>query len=315
MRHSVSQNVGVDISKDFLDVAIYPDGAALRFANDARGHRALIKRLGAFQIVRVVFEPTGAYHRSFERTLTEAGLPMVKVNPRHARRFAEACGKLAKTDRCDALMLARMGMALALEPRPIVSQTVEEIKELQSARDALIKDRIAALNRQQTVVSPLIKRQLAARLRQIDAQIEAIDKQQEMLRSADPDLKQRFDILTSIPGVGEITANVLIAEMPELGQLDPGQAASLTGLAPVPKESGKSFGKRAIRGGRPRARTALYMPALSAAKFYPACKAKYEALIKLGKPKKAALVAIMRKLIIIANVLLRDRRKWSPEAP
>ena len=315
MKHSVPQNVGVDISKEFLDVAFYPDSGTLRFANDAKGYRALIKRLAALQIVRVVFEPTGAYHRRFERTLTEAGLPMVKVNPRHARRFAEASGKLAKTDRCDAVMLARMGLALALEPRPLVSQTVEELKELQSARDALIKDRVAALNRQQTVVAPLIKRQLAARLRQIEAQIEAIDKQQKMLRSADPDLKQRFEILTSIPGVGDITANVLIAEMPELGDLDQGQVASLTGLAPVPKESGKSSGKRSIRGGRARARTALYMPALSAAKFYPACKAKYEAMVKQGKPKKAAIVAIMRKLVIIANALLRDRRKWSPDAP
>ena len=315
MKHFVPQNAGVDISKEFLDVALHPAGETFRFPNDAKGHRALIKKLAGLEITRVVFEATGAYHRLFERTLAEAGLPMVKVNPRQARRFAEATGKLAKTDRCDALMLANMGQALALEPRPIVSQAIEEMKELLVARDALVKDRIAALNRQKNVLSPLIKHQLVARLRQIEAQIEAIDKQCKKSRSADSDLKERFDILTSIPGVGDITANALIAELPELGDLDQGQVASLTGLAPIAKDSGKSSGKRAIRGGRARARIALYMPALSATKFYPACKAKYEALVKLGKPKKVALVAIMRKLIIIANALIRDRRKWSPKAP
>jgi len=315
MEQSIQQNVGVDISKDFLDVALVPAGEDFRFANDANGHRALIKRLAGLPIARIVFEATGAYHRVFERTLAEAGLPMVKINPRQARRFAEASGKLAKTDRCDAAMLARMGLALALEPRPVVSQALEELRELLNARDALIKDRVAALNRQKNAFSPLLKRQLAARLRQIEAQIEAIDQEQKKLRSADSGLKDRFDILTSIPGVGAITANALIAELPELGGLDQGQAASLTGLAPIAKDSGKSSGKRSIRGGRARARQALYMPALCAMKFYPACKAKYEALIKLGKPKKVALVAIMRKLVIIANALLRDRRKWSPAAP
>ena len=315
MKHGIPQNVGVDISKDTLDIAIQPAGETFRLANDAKGHRALIKKLAGLEIARVVFEATGAYHRLFERTLAEAGLPMVKVNPRQARLFAQATGKLAKTDRCDALMLARMGMALALEPRPIVSQAVEEMRELMTARDALIKDRVAALNRQKNVRSPLIQRQLAARLRQIETQIEAIDKQQKKSRSADSDLKERFDILTSIPGVGDICANALIAEVPELGDLDQRQVAALAGLAPIARDSGKSSGKRAIKGGRARARVALYMPALSASKFYPACKTKYEALIKLGKPKKVALVAVMRKLIIIANALIRDRRKWSPRCP
>jgi transposase len=312
MGHKVTQSVGVDISKDFLDVATYPAGEAIRFANGAKGHCALLKWLKAFEVIRVVFEATGAYHCLFERTLAEAGLPMVKVNPRRARRFAEASGTLAKTDRCDAAMLARMGSALELEPRPVVSQTIDELKELLGARDALIKDRVAALNRQKTVLSPLLKRQLAQRLRQIDAQIDAIDQQQKKLRSADSDVQERYKILSSIPGVGDVTANVLIVEMPELGQLDQGQAASLAGLAPIAQDSGKSSGKRSIRGGRSRARQALYMPALSAVRFYPECKAKYDAMIKAGKPKKVALVAIMRKLAVLANALLRDSRKWTP---
>jgi transposase len=312
MELTIAQNVGVDISKDFLDIAIHPAGQTARFANDAKGLRALIKYLAPHQVARVVFEATGAYHRLFERTLAEAGLPMVKVNPLQARRFAEASGKLAKTDRCDAAMLARMGPALELEPRPVVSATLDEMKELLNARDALIADRVAALTRQKTALSALIKRQIAARLRQIDAQIEAIDKKQKELRTADADIQQQFQILASIPGVGEVTANVLIVEMPELGDLDQGQAASLAGLAPIANDSGKSQGKRSIRGGRARVRTALYMAALSAVKFYPACKAKYDAMIKAGKLAKVALVAVMRKLLIVANALLRDKRQWTP---
>jgi len=315
MDPTLAQSVGVDISKDFLDVAFHPAGETARFANDAKGQRALIKRLGARELARVVFEATGAYHRLFERTLAEAGLPLVKVNPRQARRFAQATGKLAKTDRCDAAMLARMGSALQLTPRPVVNQTIDEMRELLNARDALIKDRVAALNRRKNALSPLVKRQLADRLRQIDSQIEAIDRQQQNLRSADPQIAQRFEILTSIPGMGDITANALIAEMPKLGDLEQGEAACLAGLAPFAKDTGKSSAPRSIRGGRAKARRALYMPALCAIKFNPQCKAKYHALIKAGKAPKVALVAVMRKLIILANALLRDQRKWAHNAP
>jgi transposase len=151
----------------------------------------------------------------------------------------------------------------------------------------------------------LIKRQLAQRLRQI----EAIDRRLKTLRNTDSDLCQRFDILTSIPGVGEVTANVLVVETPELGRLEHAQAASLVGLAPVPMDSGQTHGKRSIRGGRPRARQALYMPALNAIRLNPEFKAKCEAMAKAGKPAKVAVVAIMRKLLILANALIRDRRK------
>jgi transposase len=313
MRSTVAQSVGVDISKDTLEVAIHPAGESFRITNNPEGHRALIKRLKGFDIARIVFEATGAYHRLFQQALVEAGLPW--VNPRQARRFAQAMGKLAKTDRCDALMLARMGTALDLEPRVPASKTVEAMKELVNARDALVKDRVAALNRQAIAVSPLIKRQLVQRLRQINGQIEAIDKHLKMLRNADSDLCQRFDILTSIPGLGEVTANVLVVETPELGRLEHAQAASLVGLAPVPRDSGKTHGKRSIRGGRPRARRALYMPALNAIRCNPEFKAKYEAMIKAGKPTKVAIVAIMRKLLILANALIRGQRKWAPAAP
>jgi transposase len=315
MRSTIAHSVGVDISKDALDVAVHPAGGSFRIPNDPQGHRALIKKLKGFDIARIVFEATGAYHRLFQHALDAAGLPWVKVNPRQARRFAQAAGKLAKTDRCDALILARMGAALGLEPSAPLSQTVEAMKELVNARDALVKDRVAALNRQAITVSPLIKRQLAQRLRQVDSQIEAINKRLKSLRGADPDLGRRFDILVSIPGVGETTANALMAETPELGRLGHAQAASLAGLAPIAKDSGQAHGKRSICGGRPRARQALYMPALNAIRFNPQFKAKYQAMVKAGKPAKVAIVAIMRKLLILANALIRDQRKWSPPSP
>lgn len=315
MKPTLAQNVGVDISKDFLDVATYPAGDTARFPNDERGFRALIKWLAPRQPARIVFEATGAYHRLFERTLAEAGLPMIKVNPRQARRFAEVIGKPAKTDRCDAAMLARMGAALELQPRPIVSETLDKMKEFLTARDALVKDRTAALTRRHTVRSPLLRAQLAARLRQIDNQITAIEKKLKELRRADPDVQERYEILISIPGVGDVTAYVLIVDMSELGGLDPGQAAALAGVAPFADDSGKSAGQRSIRGGRARVREALYMAALSAMTHHPEYSVKYDAMIKAGKLAKVALVAIMRKLLILANALLRDKRKWTAARP
>jgi transposase len=311
----VARNVGVDISKDTLDVAIHPEGESFRVANTPEGHRAFIRRLKGFEIARIVFEATGAYHRLFQKAIVEAGLPWVKVNPRRARRFAQAAGKLAKTDRCDALMLARMGAALELEPNLPLSPTVETMTELVKARDALVKDRVAVLNRQAVAVATLIKRQLVQRLRQIDSQIEAIDRRLKTLRKADTEVSERFDILTSIPSFGEGTANVLMVDTPELGRIDHEQAASLVGLAPIANDSGQTRGKRSIRGGRRRARRALYMAALSAIRFNPQIKTKYQALIKAGKPAKVALVAVMRKLLILANALIRDNRKWTPTPP
>jgi transposase len=310
--NSTAKNAGVDISKDHLDVCLYPGGATRRFANDVKGHRALVAWLAPHDIVRVVYEPTGPYHRAFERALAMADLPVAKVNPRQARRFAEATGKLAKTDRCDAAMLARFGALLEPAPRPVVSQVIDDMKELHVARQALVKDRTAALNRQKMLRSALLKRQNVQRLQQIDRQLAAIDAELEALIRADPDLAGRFAILASIPGVGATTAFAILVEMPELGSLEQGQAASLAGLAPVARDSGQWNGKRSIRGGRGALRHALYMPALVATRFNPDLKAKYQALIAAGKPPKVAITAVMRKLLLLANALLRDKRPWTP---
>jgi transposase len=302
--------IGIDISKDRLDLHRLPDGVSRCFTNDAKGHRALLAWLQHDPVDRIVLEPTGAYHRALERALATAGLPVAKVNPRQARRFAEALGRLAKTDPIDAAMLARMGIALEPETRPAVSERLETLKELRAARQALVKDRTATRNRQNNLTVPLLKRQAAQRLRQIETQLAAVDREILNLIRADETLAQHLRILVSIPGISEITAVTMIVEMPELGTLEPRQAASLAGLAPITRRSGKWEGRARIGGGRAQLRNALYMPALVAVRYNPNLKRKYEELRQAGKPPKLALTAIMRKLIILANALIRDQRCW-----
>ena len=210
-------------------------------------------------------------------------------------------------------MLARLAALLEPPVRPAVSQTLDDMKELIVARRALVKDRVAALQRDGVHRSMLLKRQAAQRLAQIERQIASIDATLRTMLAADTALKARFDILVSIPGVGETTAFIMLVEMPELGDLDQRGAASLAGLAPVARDSGQHRGKSFIRGGRASLRQALYMPALVAVRFNSDLKAKYEALRIAGKPPKVALTAIMRKLVILANALVRDARTWSPK--
>ena len=303
--------IGIDVSKAVLDVHLHPEGLRERFANDSAGHVALAGWAASHRPERVIFEPTGAYHRALETALGRAGLPLVKINPLQARRFAQACGTRVKTDPVDAEMLARMAASLQPELTPIKDQTIDILRELLVARRALVKDRTASLNRSKGLTLALLKRQSDQHLRQITAQITAIDAECHKLISAVPGLKARLDILTSIPGLGEITALVLLIDMPELGSMDAKQAASLAGLAPVTRQSGQWRGKAFIHGGRAILRQAIYMPALVAMRFNPPLKAKYDALRAAGKPPKLAITAIMRRIITIANALLRDGRKWT----
>jgi transposase len=305
-------SIGVDISKDILDVYRLSDGGTRQFPNNSKGHKALIAWIGG-PVERVVFEPTGPYHRAFEQALARVGIPMVKVNPRQARRFAEAIGQLAKTDRLDAALLAKMGELLQLKSRPAPQEAIAELRELLVGREALIKDRTAAKNRAKRLTIPLLKRLCANRLMQIQRQLAAIESEIRARIQGDPALAEKLEILTSIPGIGELTACALIIEMPELGTMDPGQAASLAGLAPVTRQSGTWRGKSFIQGGRGAVRQALFMPALVTVRHNPDLKAKYDQLIAAGKPPKVAITAIMRKMIVLANALLKAGRPWMPK--
>lgn len=305
--------IGIDISKDRLDVHRAANGARAAFSNDAQGLRRLVRWLGP-RPVRVIFEATGRYHLALERRLEEAGHSPVKVNPRQAKRFGEALGVRAKTDRADAAMLARMGAALALDPAPVRPKHLSELNELIVARRALVKDRIAARNRAQGLSLPLLRRQNAARLKRIEAELSAIDREIAARIASDPVLAERRAILVSIPGVSDITAAALIAMAPELGTLGARQAGKLAGLAPITRQSGTWRGRAFIRGGRAELRQALYMPALVAIRRNPEMTAFAERLSARGKPPKVIITAVMRKLFITANSLVRERRSWVPKS-
>jgi len=308
MDNTLPQTVGIDISKAVLDVYAHPAGSERQFANTIKGHSELIDWLAQWQIDRIAYEATGAYHRLLEQAL--ADLPCVKLNPARARRFAQAAGTLAKTDKIDAVILARMATTLQPPVRPASTPQQAALAELISARDGLVRDKIALQNQEKNLTLPLLKRQHRRRLDQIERHIEQVDAELATIIAADPELARRHEIISSIAGVGTRTADQLVATMPELGALDPKQAASLAGLAPVARQSGQWKGRSFIQGGRANVRRALYMPALVAARYNPDLKEKYESLIASGKPAKVAVVTLMRKLIVMANALIKADRLW-----
>jgi transposase len=301
--------IGIDISKATLDVHRLSDGAGVQFGNDKAGFRRLRAWLKGHDIARIVYEPTGPYHRDFEVAL-QKDFPLAKVNPLKARRFAQSLGTKAKTDAVDARMLAMMGDAFSLVPQPQVSAIQRDLKELNVTRLALVKDRARALNRQKNLTMALLKRQAKARIRQLKSQIAEVDAAIADLLESSPGTARATEIICSIPGLSKISAAALLIEAPELGTLSKKQIASLAGLAPVTRQSGQWCGKSFIQGGRKLLRDALYMPALVAMRHNPDLKAKYTTLIAAGKPAKVALVALMRKLIILVNTLIREDRIW-----
>ncbi len=306
----MNDTIGIDISKDTLDAYWLSKRKFKQFANSKAGLRMLICWVRQAEVSLVVFEATGVYHRLLETDLATHGIPFARVNPRQARRFAEGTGQLAKTDRVDAAILARMGSLLELQADQPRSEIQHDLKQLATARQALIKDRTAAKARLQTATHRLLKKQFALRLRQIERDLAQINATIEATVAADKDLAARVEILTSIPGIAKVTACAILTDMPELGHLSGKQAAKLAGLAPISRQSGKWQGKERIQGGRASLRRAIYLPAVVATRFNPDMKAKYEQLTSAGKCKKLAITAVMRKLIVMANALLRDQRKW-----
>lgn len=308
----MNDSIGIDISKAHLDAHRLSSAEHARFDNTAAGLRALERWLGPVPPARVVYEPTGPCHRRLEVAFA-ARLPLVKVNPLQARRFAQAQGTRAKTDKVDAKMLALMGAALDLVPDRPMDPDQRDLKEMQVARAGLVRDRTALTNRLATQHLPLTRRQTRARLTQIERQIAALDAELDARLGACPRRARAQEILVSIPGIGRVTARTILAECPEIGTLGAKQIAALAGLAPMTRQSGQWRGRAAIGGGRKTLRDALFMPALVAMKRNPDLAAKYRAMRAAGKPHKLALAALMRKLIILANTLVTDDRPWAPK--
>lgn len=302
--------VGIDVAKDRLDVHLRPCGESFAVARDGEALAALVERLRALAPALVVMEATGGYETVVASALGAAHLPLAVVNPRQIRAFARATGKLAKTDRLDAAAIAHFAEAIRPPVRPIADAQAQALGELVARRRQVIEMIVAETNRRrrasQRRVITAIKRHLAV----LQAELSELDGDIDSAIRESPAWQADADLLISVPGVGKATLRTLIAELPELGQLTRRKIAALVGLAPINRDSGTLRGRRAIAGGRSSVRAALFMPAMVASKTNPVIAPYYKKLRAAGKTAKQALTACMRKLLVILNAILRDRKPW-----
>ncbi|MEJ2667877.1 MAG: IS110 family transposase [Deinococcales bacterium] len=305
--------VGIDISKHHLDIAILPTGEALRVPNDSKGHQRLINRLRfAASVERVVLEATGGYERAAAIALANGNLPVVVVNPRQTRAFAHATGKLAKTDRLDALTLARFAQALKPDVRALPTPAQRELAELVARRRHLVTMIGSEQQRLQAARSAAVKSSISATLRYLRSQRAEVDRALLAAVELDPAWRARGALLQSVPGIGPITALTLLAELPELGSVTAKQIAALVGVAPHNRDSGNKRGKRRVHGGRKSIRKVLYMATLTAVHHNPTLQAFHQRQLAAGKPFKVALTACMRKLLVILNAMTKHQEAWNP---
>lgn len=305
--------VGVDVSKDHLDAHARPAAAARRFDNTDAGHAALAAWLADRGPALVVLEATGGYERAAVAALAVAGQPVAVVNPARAREFAKAVGRLAKTDRVDAAVLAELAEKLRPPVRPLAGPDVLKMQALLARRRQVLDMRTMERNRLQTATDTAVRKSIAAVLRVRDAQADHADRDVAAAVEASPAWAAKDDLLQSIPGVGPVVSRTLLADVPELGTLTRQQAAALVGVAPVNRDSGRHTGRRSVAGGRAGVRSVLYMAALTARRKNPALKAFADRLAAAGKPWKVVQVAVARKLIVLANAILQKQRPWAAE--
>jgi transposase len=298
--------IGIDISKHHLDIFEGGCERAVRIANRREAIVSLLERWHGRDVF-VVFEDTGHYDRLLRQALAAGDVRHARVNPSRARDFARAAGFLAKTDAVDARMLAALGQCLSPEAQGRTDFVREQLALAHKRRDQLVHDRKKERTRRSECVEPAIAADMDEHLAWLDARIAQWDKSISSLVAQSEALDRTWRQLRSIPGIGPVAATTLIALMPELGSLSPKQVAAMAGLAPFNVDSGKHRGSRRIRGGRKRVRDALYMAAVAAARCSARFKAFYKRLIDAGKPPKIAIIAVARKLLLVANAILRDR--------
>jgi transposase len=302
--------VGIDVSKDILDVCSLPAGTTARVTNDETGFQALRDLFGQQPPTLIVLEATGGYQNALVAALAADGLPVVVVNPRQVRRFAEALGYLAKTDTLDARILAAFADKVRPPVRPLPTAHQEALREFLERRRQLLHMRTAETNRLGMARNPAVQRLIQQHIDWINRQLDTVEAELDQAIQASPVWRVRDDLLQSAPGVGPQVSRTLLLELPELGQLNRRQISALVGLAPLNRDSGRLCGPRHIGGGRGSVRTALYMASVSAARYNPVCQAFYDRLLRAGKAKKVALIAVARKLLTILNSMIREQIPW-----
>lgn len=302
--------IGIDVSKDRLDVHVLPSGEAFNVGNDHAGMEVLGQRLKGLGAQVVALEATGGFERLAVAALSAAGLAVIVVNPAQVRAYANALGKRAKTDPVDAAVIAAFVAATKPDIRPLRDAEAAALSALVARRRQIVQMIVAEENRLHMAVARQTHKSIKRLLAALRRELETLDKDLDTHIRASPVWRVRETLLTSVPGVGKTVARTLIAELPELGQLDRRQVAALVGVAPWTRQSGQWRGRSFTGGGRSRVRSALFMAALVAIRHNPALKAFRDRLVASGKPKLVAVVAAMRKLLTILNAIVRDQKPW-----
>jgi transposase len=302
--------LGVDVAKASVTVASEPPGRTGEFGTDPIGLSALVQAALGPPVTLVVIEATGGYEAPVVAALVTAGLPVAVVNPRQVRDFAKALGRLAKTDRIDAQVLALFGARVQPAPRPLPDEATQELEALLTRRRQLLEMLHAERQRRPRARGRIVRRSLETHIRWLERQVIDTEATLEAAIQASPVWRVQDQLLQSVPGVGPTLARTLLGLLPELGQLDRHHIAALVGVAPLARDSGTRRGRRTCWGGRATVRTVLYMAALTAARWNPPLRSFYQRLRAAGKPAKVALTAVARKLLVLLNAILRDARPW-----
>jgi transposase len=304
--------VGIDVSKAHLDVATRPDGQEFRLPNTPEGIAALVERLTPLAPALILLEATGGLERAAAVALAEAGLPIRIVEPGRVRHFARSIGQHSKTDNLDARVLAHYAEAVRPEARDLPDEQTRDLQALLDRRRQLVAMRVSEQNRLKQGPTAAVRADLEAHIAYLSDQVEVMDRSIGERIEAKAEWKLRDEVLRSVPGIGPQTSRVLLGLLPELGKLTGKQVSALAGLAPRARDSGTVRGARTIFGGRAEVRTALYMASVSAMRFNPELRAFYKRLRDAGKAAKVALTAVSRKLLTIANAMIRDMKPWTP---
>ncbi len=306
--------VGIDVAKDRLDICVRPSGESFVVARNSAGIEDLAERLKKVAPRVVAIEATGGFETVVAAGLAAAGVPIIVVNPAQVRAFAQALGKRAKTDPIDAAVIAHFVEATKAQPRPLADETTRLLADLVTRRRQIVEMMAAEGQRDSRLTNKRLKKSIARLRKALEKELAEIDSELDDHVRGSPVWAEKEDLLASVPGVGPVVARTLIAELPELGSLDRRKIAALVGLAPWTRQSGQWRGRSFIGGGRKSVRKVLFMAAMVAARHNPTLKTFRDTLVAIGKPKLVALIAVARKLLIILNAIVRDKRPWQPKS-